>query len=94
MIQEDADLVGLSILSGADMTLVPRVLERLREQGADDVLVTVGETIPHEDVGALKSFGVAEVFTHGTGADSIAAFIRDVMHGAHPGFPVPNGVSR
>src|SRR5580692_2797026 len=59
-IQEDADAVGLSILSGAHMTLVPRVMELLKEQGADDVVVTVGGTIPSDDVTELKAIGVAE----------------------------------
>ena len=65
VIQEDADAVGLSILSGAHMTLVPRIMELLREQGADDVVVTVGGTIPADDVAELKELGVAEVFTPG-----------------------------
>ena len=65
VIQEDADAVGLSILSGAHMTLVPRVVALLREQGVDDVLVTVGGTIPAEDIPELKRLGVAEVFTPG-----------------------------
>ena len=65
VIQEDADAVGLSILSGAHMTLVPRVVELLREQGVDDVVVTVGGTIPAEDIPELKRLGVAEVFTPG-----------------------------
>ena len=57
VIQEDADAVGISILSGAHMTLVPRIVELLREQGADDVLVVVGGTIPSDDVAALKRAG-------------------------------------
>ena len=57
VIQEDADAVGLSILSGAHMTLVPRILELLREQGVDDVVVTVGGTIPADDVEELKRWG-------------------------------------
>ena len=65
VIQEDADAVGLSILSGAHMTLVPRVVELLREQDIDDVVVTVGGTIPAEDIPELKDLGVAEVFTPG-----------------------------
>ena len=67
VIQEDADAVGLSILSGAHMTLVPRVVELLREQGVDDVVVTVGGTIPADDIPELKKLGVAEVFTPGAG---------------------------
>ena len=60
VIQEDADAVGLSILSGAHMTLVPRVVELLRAQGVDDVVVTVGGTIPADDIPELKELGVAE----------------------------------
>src|SRR5262249_60160448 len=67
VIQEDADAVGLSILSGAHMTLVPRVVELLRSQGADDVVVTVGGTIPAEDIPELKRLGVAAVVTPGAG---------------------------
>jgi methylmalonyl-CoA mutase C-terminal domain/subunit len=76
VIQEDADAVGLSILSGAHMTLVPRVVALLAEQGVDDVLVTVGGTIPAEDIPELKELGVAEVFTPGAGTDEIVDFIR------------------
>ena len=65
VIQEDADAIGLSILSGAHMTLVPRVVELLKEQGADDVVITVGGTIPADDVPELKKLGVSEVFTPG-----------------------------
>src|SRR3990170_3582772 len=63
VLQEDADAVGLSILSGAHMTLVPRVVSLLREQEAGDVIVTVGGTIPAQDIAQLKQLGVAEVFT-------------------------------
>ncbi len=62
VIQEDADAVGLSILSGAHMTLVPRIMELMAEQGVDDVVVTVGGTIPADDIEELKALGVAEVF--------------------------------
>jgi methylmalonyl-CoA mutase C-terminal domain/subunit len=79
VLQEDADAVGLSILSGAHMTLVPRVVELLREQGADEVLVTVGGTIPSDDVPELKKLGVAEVFTPGSSTQSIIDFIRDAV---------------
>ena len=64
-IQEDADAIGLSILSGAHMTLVPRIVTLLREQGVDDVLVMVGGTIPGRDIPELKRLGVAAVFTPG-----------------------------
>jgi methylmalonyl-CoA mutase, C-terminal domain len=76
VIQEDADAVGLSILSGAHMTLVPRVVELLREQGVDDVVITVGGTIPAEDVPELKKLGISEVFTPGSSTDEIVDFIR------------------
>ena len=76
-IQEDADAVGISILSGAHMTLVPRVVELLRERGADDVLVLVGGTIPFDDIAVLKAGGVAEVFTPGAPTKEIVGFLRD-----------------
>jgi methylmalonyl-CoA mutase cobalamin-binding domain/chain len=77
VIQEDADAVGLSILSGAHMTLVPKVVELLQAQGVDDVLVTVGGTIPADDIPELKQLGVAEVFTPGAGTDEIVEYIRE-----------------
>jgi methylmalonyl-CoA mutase C-terminal domain/subunit len=76
VIQEDADAVGLSILSGAHMTLVPRVVELLHEQGVEDVLVTVGGTIPAEDIEPLKRLGVSEVFTPGATTETIIEFIQ------------------
>ncbi len=76
VIQEDADAVGLSILSGAHMTLVPRVVKLLAEEGAGDVLVTVGGTIPVDDIPELKKLGVAEVFTPGAPTTAIVDFIR------------------
>jgi methylmalonyl-CoA mutase C-terminal domain/subunit len=79
VIQEDADAVGLSILSGAHMTLVPRIAELLREQGVDDVLLTVGGTIPADDIPELKRVGVAEVFTPGASTQEIIDFIRDAV---------------
>ena len=79
VIQEDADAVGLSILSGAHMTLVPRVMELLREQGADDVIVTLGGTIPSDDVKELKQLGVAEVFTPGASTQDAVDFIRGAV---------------
>ncbi|HZQ04089.1 MAG TPA: cobalamin B12-binding domain-containing protein [Gaiellaceae bacterium] len=75
-IQEDADAVGISILSGAHMTLVPRIVDLLRERGADDVLVVVGGTIPRDDVDELKRLGVAEVFTPGAPTTEIVEFLR------------------
>jgi methylmalonyl-CoA mutase, C-terminal domain len=76
VLQEDADAVGLSILSGAHMTLVPRVVSLLKEQGADDVIVTVGGTIPADDIPELKELGVAAVFTPGSSTQEIVDFIR------------------
>jgi len=78
-IQEDADAVGLSILSGAHMTLVPKVVQLLREQGVEDVVVTVGGTIPADDAPELKKLGIAEVFTPGSSTDEIVDFIRDAI---------------
>jgi methylmalonyl-CoA mutase C-terminal domain/subunit len=75
-LQEDADAVGISILSGAHMTLVPRILEGLRREGLDDVLVVVGGTIPRDDVAALKEQGVAEVFTPGAPVSEIVDFLK------------------
>jgi methylmalonyl-CoA mutase C-terminal domain/subunit len=79
VVQEDADAVGLSILSGAHMTLVPRVIDMLREQGAEDVVVTVGGTIPADDVPELKKLGIAEVFTPGASTDEIVEFVRGAV---------------
>ena len=76
VIQEDADAVGLSILSGAHMTLVPRIMELLREQGADDVLVVLGGTIPADDIPVLKEHGVAEVYTPGAPTAEIVDFLE------------------
>ena len=75
-IQEDADAVGISILSGAHMTLVPRILAGLRENEAGDVLVVVGGTIPADDARALKELGVAEIFTPGAPTSEIVEFLR------------------
>jgi methylmalonyl-CoA mutase, C-terminal domain len=77
VIQEDADAVGLSVLSGAHMTLVPRVLELFSAQGIDDVLVTVGGTIPADDIPQLKELGVAAVFGPGANTQQIVDFIRE-----------------
>jgi methylmalonyl-CoA mutase, C-terminal domain len=79
VVQEDADAVGLSILSGAHMTLVPKVVELLRAEQADDVVLTVGGTIPAEDIEELKKLGVAEVFTPGAPTQQIVDFIRDAV---------------
>ena len=79
VIQEDADAIGLSILSGAHMTLVPRVVALLAEQGVEDVVITVGGTIPADDVPELKKLGVAEVFTPGSSTDEIVEFVRGAV---------------
>ena len=76
VIQEDADAIGVSILSGAHMTLVPKILELLEAEGIDDVLITVGGTIPNKDIDALKEMGVSGVFTPGAPTDDIVEFIR------------------
>ena len=78
-IQEDADAVGVSILSGAHMTLVPRIVDGLRANGADDVLVVVGGTIPPDDADELKAEGVAEVFGPGATTGEIVDFLRGAV---------------
>jgi methylmalonyl-CoA mutase C-terminal domain/subunit len=78
-IQEDADAVGISILSGAHMTLVPRIVEGLRANDAGEVLVVVGGTIPEEDAEELKRLGIAEVFTPGAPTSAIVDFLRDAL---------------
>jgi methylmalonyl-CoA mutase C-terminal domain/subunit len=79
VLQEDADAAGLSILSGAHMTLVPRIMELLKSQGADDVVVVVGGTIPNEDIPELKELGVAEIFTPGAPVQGIIDYIREAV---------------
>jgi len=76
-LQEDVDVVGLSILSGAHLTLLPRICELLRAEDMGGVLVTAGGIIPADDVPALKEAGVAEVFGPGTPIGEIAAFMRE-----------------
>jgi methylmalonyl-CoA mutase C-terminal domain/subunit len=83
-VQEDADAVGISILSGAHMTLVPRILDLLRDEGAGDILVTVGGTVPREDIAELKQLGVAEVFTPGAPVDEIVRFLEESRSSARP----------
>ncbi len=75
-IQEDVQAVGLSIHSGAHMTLFPRVIELLAEQGADDVVVFGGGIVPDEDIALLKDKGVAEIFLPGTPMDTIADWVK------------------
>ena len=76
-LQEDADAIGLSVLSGAHNYLFKRVLELLREKGAEDVAVFGGGIIPPEDVAALKALGVRELFTPGTSTQDIVRFVRE-----------------
>ena len=75
--QEDADAIGLSVLSGAHLTAFPRVLELLREQGADDIVVFGGGIIPESDVAELEAAGVAAVFGPGTPMHAIVDWVRD-----------------
>ena len=78
-LQEDVDGVGLSILSGAHMTLVPRVLEGLRQAGLDHVKVFIGGIVPEEDVAALKEMGVSGVFGPGTNTQTVTEFVRQQL---------------
>ena len=78
-LQEDVDVVGLSILSGAHMTLCLRVVELLRAQGQEDVLVLVGGIIPNEDVIRLKAAGIAEIFGPGASSQEISDFIQQQL---------------
>lgn len=82
VIQEDADAVGLSLLSGAHMTLVPKIVDLLRERGADDVLVMCGGIIPDDDIPKLKEAGVAEIFTPGTPLPRISEWLEAALDGA------------
>jgi methylmalonyl-CoA mutase C-terminal domain/subunit len=81
-IQEDADAIGLSVLSGAHNYLFKRVLELLREKGAEDVIVFGGGIIPPEDVAALKALGVRELFGPGTSTQDIVRFVREHIRAA------------
>jgi methylmalonyl-CoA mutase, C-terminal domain len=79
VVQEDADAVGLSLLSGAHMTLFPKVLDALRERGADDVLVFGGGIIPDADIPQLKEMGVAEIFTPGASITAISQWLEQAL---------------
>lgn len=76
-VQEDVDAVGLSILSGAHMTLFPAVINALKERGAEDVAVFGGGIVPQDDISQLKQAGVREIFTPGVSTQAIAEWIRD-----------------
>ena len=78
-VQEDVDVIGISILSGAHMTVFPRVLEQLRARGADDILVVGGGVIPDEDVVALRDLGVKELMLQDTPPGEIVAMVRRVV---------------
>ena len=81
VVQEDAQVLGLSILSGAHNQIFPEVMRLLREQGADDVLVFAGGIIPDGDVPGLKALGIREIFQPGTNTDDVVAFIRRSVEG-------------
>lgn len=78
-LQEDVDVIGLSILSGAHMALVPRVFELLRAEGLDDMIVIVGGIIPDDDIPALREMGVSAVFGPGTNTEDTVAHIRGAV---------------
>jgi methylmalonyl-CoA mutase, C-terminal domain len=78
-VQEDVDVVGLSILSGAHLSLTRKVIEKLREQNANDILVIVGGIIPDQDVPELKKMGVSGVFTSGSSIKDVGAFINSSL---------------
>ena len=78
-VQEDVDILGVSLLSGAHMTLIPRILEALREQGADDIMVVAGGVMSEADAQALRQAGVAEVLLQDTRPDDIVASLRQLV---------------
>ncbi len=84
VIQEDADAVGLSLLSGAHMTLIPRVIDLLRDRGADDVLVFAGGIIPDGDIPKLKELGVGGIFTPGASIASITGWLETTLDQLEP----------
>jgi methylmalonyl-CoA mutase, C-terminal domain len=75
-VQEDVDVIGISILSGAHMTIMPKILSLMKEKGLDDVLLTGGGIIPEEDIKELKKMGVGEIFTPGAATTAIADYIK------------------
>jgi methylmalonyl-CoA mutase C-terminal domain/subunit len=78
-IQEDADAIGVSILSGAHMTLIPRIIELLKENEAEDILVFCGGTIPNDDIKRLKEMGVGEIFTPGTPTKKAVEYVEQAV---------------
>jgi methylmalonyl-CoA mutase C-terminal domain/subunit len=79
VIQEDADALGLSLLSGAHLVLVPRVLDLLRDQGREDVLLVVGGIIPDDDIAPLEALGVAKIFTPGASLAEIGSWLESAL---------------
>jgi methylmalonyl-CoA mutase, C-terminal domain len=92
-IQEDADAIGLSILSGAHMTLFPRVLDLLRDRGADDIVVFGGGIVPEDDITALRDLGVAAIFTPGAPTSVIVEWVRTHLGDDEPGPAATVGTS-
>lgn len=82
-VQEDVDVIGISILSGAHMTIFPKIKELMDKNGLDDVLLTGGGIIPVEDINALKKLGVGELFTPGATTTAIADYIKDWVKKSH-----------
>ena len=78
-IQEDADAIGISILSGAHMTLIPRIIDLLKENDAEDILVFCGGTIPKDDISRLKEMGVGEIFTPGTPTKKAVEYVQQTV---------------
>jgi 2-hydroxyisobutanoyl-CoA mutase small subunit len=78
-IQEDADILGVSLLSGVQMTVFPKILAKLRQEGADDMIVVAGGVMPDEDVAALKAMGVNEVMLQDTPPEKIVARLRELV---------------
>jgi methylmalonyl-CoA mutase, C-terminal domain len=83
-IQEDVDVIGISILSGAHMTIFPRIMELMKQKGADDILLTGGGIIPEEDIKELKKIGIGEIFTPGAPTTMISDYIKNWV-GSRPG---------
>jgi methylmalonyl-CoA mutase C-terminal domain/subunit len=84
-VQEDVDVVGISLLSGAHLTLIPRILQLLREADAGDIPVVVGGVVPDEDVPVLKDLGAVDVIVPDTPPETIVRRIREIARGARPG---------
>ena len=93
VVQEDADALGLSLLSGAHMTLVPKIVELLRQRGAGEVLVVCGGIIPDADIPKLKELGVAQVFTPGAPLPAISAWLREALDGTQADAGTETGAS-